>query len=219
MPSGSGKRASPRPPTERVSALRAASCTLAASPEDGILSMGPLAGIKILDLSRVLAGPWATQMLADLGAEVVKIERPQGGDETRAWGPPYLKDGDGRDTSEVRLLSQHQSRQALGRHRLRNRRGPAAGARARAAIRRAGRELQGGRHREISDSAWEDLAPLNPRLIYCSISAFGQSGPAGARIGLRRDDPGHGRTDERHRSCRMGSPAAGHRKSASQSPT
>ena len=62
--------------------------------------MGPLAGIKVLDLSRILAGPWATQVLADLGAEVIKVERPEGGDDTRTWGPPYLKDRDGRKTSE-----------------------------------------------------------------------------------------------------------------------
>src|SRR6201993_3624023 len=61
---------------------------------------GPLAHLTILDLSRVLAGPWCTQLLADLGATVVKIERPGGGDDTRAWGPPYLRDAQGRDTSE-----------------------------------------------------------------------------------------------------------------------
>ena len=62
--------------------------------------MGPLRGIRILDLSRILAGPWATQALADFGAEVIKIERPDGGDDTRGWGPPYLKSPDGRDTTE-----------------------------------------------------------------------------------------------------------------------
>ena len=62
--------------------------------------MSPLSNIKILDLSRVLAGPWASQILADLGAEVVKIERPILGDETRSWGPPFLKDNRGSDTTE-----------------------------------------------------------------------------------------------------------------------
>jgi len=62
---------------------------------------GPLAHLTVLDLSRVLAGPWCTQLLADLGATVIKVERPQGGDDTRTWGPPFLKDRDGRDTAEA----------------------------------------------------------------------------------------------------------------------
>ncbi len=65
------------------------------------VASGPLAHLTVLDLSRVLAGPWCTQLLADLGATVIKVERPGAGDDTRAWGPPYLKDAEGRDTTEA----------------------------------------------------------------------------------------------------------------------
>ena len=76
--------------------------------------MSALSGLRVLDLSRVLAGPWAGQMLADLGADVVKVERPGAGDDTRAWGPPYLRDGDGRDTSEAAyFLSANRNKRSI----------------------------------------------------------------------------------------------------------
>jgi crotonobetainyl-CoA:carnitine CoA-transferase CaiB-like acyl-CoA transferase len=138
--------------------------------------MGPLAGIKILDLSRVLAGPWATQTLADLGADVVKIERLNGGDETRAWGPPYLKDGDGRDTSEsAYFLSTNRGKQSVAID--------LAGSAGQKLVRELALQsdvlvenFKVGTLKRFG-LAWDDLAPLNARLIYCSISAFGQTGP------------------------------------------
>src|SRR5690606_36256351 len=75
---------------------------------------GPLAAVRVLDLSRVLAGPSATQMLGDLGADVVKVERPGSGDDTRRWGPPYLKDAEGRDTGEsAYYLSANRNKRSL----------------------------------------------------------------------------------------------------------
>jgi crotonobetainyl-CoA:carnitine CoA-transferase CaiB-like acyl-CoA transferase len=144
--------------------------------------MGPLAGIKVLDLSRILAGPWATQLLADLGAEVIKVERPEGGDDTRHWGPPYLRDRDGCETGEsAYFLSTNRGKRSVAID-FSTEDGS-----------RLVRELAlqsdvlienykvGGL--EKYRLAWKDLAPLHPGLIYCSISAFGQSGPAATSPG------------------------------------
>ncbi len=144
--------------------------------------MGPLAGIKVLDLSRILAGPWATQLLADLGAEVIKVERPEGGDDTRHWGPPYLRNRDGCETGEsAYFLSTNRGKRSVAID-FSTEDGS-----------RLVRELAlqsdvlienykvGGL--EKYRLAWKDLAPLHPGLIYCSISAFGQSGPAATSPG------------------------------------
>ena len=143
---------------------------------------GPLAGIRVLDMSRILAGPWVGQLLADLGAEVIKIERPGKGDDTRAWGPPFVKDGDGNDTSDAAyFMCANRGKQSLtldiakpeGQHII--------------------RELA-----QVSDVLIENykvgdlkrygldydtLSALNPRLVYCSITGFGQTGPYRDRAG------------------------------------
>ena len=138
--------------------------------------MGPLAGIKVLDLSRVLAGPWATQALADFGATVYKIEKPGSGDDTRGWGPPWLKDTDGHDTREAAYyLSANRGKHSIAVD--------LATPEGQDLIRALAAQCDvfvenfkvGGLARY--GLAYADLAAVNPRLVYCSISAFGQDGP------------------------------------------
>src|SRR5213595_940781 len=133
----------------------------------------PLSGIKVLDLSRILAGPWAGQLLGDLGADVIKVEQPGRGDDTRAWGPPYLKDGDGNDTSEAAyFLCANRNKRSLGID-FRTSEGQAL---VRRLALRADVLLenfkQGGLAQYGLDAA--SLLELNPRLVYCSITGFGQ---------------------------------------------
>ena len=142
----------------------------------------PLAGVRVLDLSRVLAGPWCTQTLADLGADVIKVERPISGDDTRGWGPPFLKDRSGVDTAEAAYY--------LGTNR--NKRSIAVDIgtlRGQALIRQLVLESDvfvenfkvGDMARFGLDAA--TLCPLNPRLVYCSVTGFGQTGPYRERAG------------------------------------
>jgi len=143
---------------------------------------GPLAGILVLDLTRILAGPWATQLLADLGAEVVKIERPDGGDDTRHWGPPYLKDPAGNDTTEsAYYLSTNRGKRSVAIDFARSE----GQALVRQLATRADVLVEnfkvGGLARH--GLAWSDLEPLNSRLVYLSISGFGQDGPQSGAIG------------------------------------
>jgi len=141
-----------------------------------------LAGVRVLDLSRVLAGPWCTQTLADLGADVIKVERPGSGDDTRAWGPPYLKNAEGADTSEAAYY--------LGANR--NKRSIAidiATSEGQALI----RQLAAGvdvlvENFKVGDLARygldaQSLQAANPGLVVCSITGFGQSGPYQDRAG------------------------------------
>lgn len=145
--------------------------------------MGALTGVRVLDLSRVLAGPWCSQVLADLGADVVKVERLGRGDDTRAWGPPYMKDAQGNETQEA---SYYQSSN-------RNKRSVAVDI-----ATEKGQEIVCGLAAE-SDVLIENfktgslkkygldyasLSRINPRLVYCSITGFGQTGP-------RAQEPGY----------------------------
>lgn len=142
----------------------------------------PLTGVRVLDLSRVLAGPWAGQLLADLGADVVKVEKPGAGDDTRAWGPPYLKDASGRDTSEATyFLCANRNKRSVAIDIAT----PDGQAQVRALAQEADVLLEnfkvGGLQRYGLDYA--SLKEANPRLVYCSITGFGQTGPYAARAG------------------------------------
>ena len=147
-----------------------------------LLRPAPLTGIRVLDLSRVLAGPWAGQLLADLGADVVKVERPGAGDDTRAWGPPYLKDAAGRDTSEAAYyLCANRNKRSLTIDMA----NPEGQALIRQLAAHADVLLEnfklGGLTQYGLDA--ESLLALNPRLVYCSITGFGQTGPYAPRAG------------------------------------
>ena len=143
---------------------------------------GALAGLKVLDLSRVLAGPWCTQILGDMGADVVKIELPQAGDDTRHWGPPFLKDELGEDTDQASYFT------ACNRNK-RSVTIDIAKPEGQALIRQMAQASDvlvenfkvGGLKKYGLDYA--SLKTLNPRLIYCSVTGFGQSGPYAERAG------------------------------------
>lgn len=137
---------------------------------------GPLSHLRVLDLGRIMAAPWATQMLADMGAEVIKIERPKVGDDTRAWGPPFLKDEDGKATREAGYyLSVNRGKRSVTVD--------IAAPAGQAVIRRLAERCDivienfkaGALERYGLDA--ESLRAINPRLIYCSVTGFGQDGP------------------------------------------
>ncbi|WP_022961630.1 CaiB/BaiF CoA transferase family protein [Halopseudomonas pelagia] len=144
--------------------------------------MSALAGLKVLDLSRVLAGPWAGQMLADLGADVVKVERPVVGDDTRAWGPPYLKDAQGRDTSEAAYyLSANRNKRSLAIDFTQ----PQGQQCLRELVVKADILIENFKVDGLAAYGLDyvSLQAINPRLIYCSITGFGQDGPYAQRAG------------------------------------
>jgi glutaryl-CoA transferase len=144
--------------------------------------MGPLAGITILDLSRILAGPWATQCLADFGATVWKIEKPGSGDDTRHWGPPWIRDRKGRDTAEsAYFASANRGKHSLAIDFTR----PAGQKLIRSLALRADVLIENFRVGALTRYrlGYGSLRGINPKLIYCSISAYGQDGPAAAEPG------------------------------------
>ncbi|UVM22090.1 CaiB/BaiF CoA transferase family protein [Pseudomonas wadenswilerensis] len=144
--------------------------------------MGALSHLRVLDLSRVLAGPWSGQILADLGAEVIKVERPGSGDDTRAWGPPFLKDAYGENTSEAAYyLAANRNKRSLtidftqpeGQRLVRE-----LAAKSDVLIENF---KVGGLAAYGLD--YESLKAINPRLVYCSVTGFGQTGPYAKRAG------------------------------------
>ena len=144
--------------------------------------MNSLDGIRILDLSRVLAGPWCTQTLADLGADVIKIERPGTGDDTRGWGPPFLQDAQGLDTGEAAYyLGTNRNKRSLTCDIAR----PEGQALIRQLVAHCDVFIE---NFKVGDMArygldYASLRTLNPRLVYCSVTGFGQTGPYRERAG------------------------------------
>ena len=137
---------------------------------------GPLSHVKVLDLSRILAGPWAGQVLADLGADVIKVERPGAGDDTRSWGPPFLKDRDGAETKEAGYyLSVNRGKRSVTLSIDK----PDGQRIVRALAARADIVLENYKVGTLArfGLGYDDLKAVNPRLIYCSVTGFGQTGP------------------------------------------
>jgi formyl-CoA transferase len=141
-----------------------------------------LQGIRVLDLSRVLAGPWCTQNLADLGADVIKVERPGAGDDTRAWGPPFLKGRDGRDTSDAAYyLAANRNKRSVEIDLA----SPAGQQAVRELARLSDVVVENYKVGQLKKYGldYASLAALNPRLVYCSVTGFGQTGPWAHRPG------------------------------------
>lgn len=141
-----------------------------------------LSNIRVLDLSRILAGPWCTQNLADLGAEVIKVERPGAGDDTRHWGPPWIRDADGEETADsIYYASANRNKKSIAVD--------IACAEGQALIRELAAESDVlVENYKVGDLAryglgYDDLRKINPRIIYCSITGYGQTGPSAQRPG------------------------------------
>jgi crotonobetainyl-CoA:carnitine CoA-transferase CaiB-like acyl-CoA transferase len=143
---------------------------------------GPLSHIRVLDLSRVLAAPWTGQILADLGAEVIKIERPKSGDDSRAFGPPWIKDANGKDTTESAYFTcANRGKKSI----TLNISTPEGQKIVRDLAAKCDVLLENYKYGDLAryGLAWDDLKKINPRLIYCSVTGFGHTGPLRERPG------------------------------------
>jgi crotonobetainyl-CoA:carnitine CoA-transferase CaiB-like acyl-CoA transferase len=143
---------------------------------------GALSHIRVLDLSRVLAGPWAGQILGDLGAEVIKVERPGSGDDTRHWGPPYVKDAEGNDSREAAYFqSANRNKQSVTLDFTQ----PEGQRLVRELVQNCDVLLENFKVGGLAAYGldYDSLKTINPRLIYCSITGFGQDGPYAKRAG------------------------------------
>lgn len=143
---------------------------------------GALSHIRVLDLSRVLAGPWCGQILGDLGAEVIKVERPGSGDDTRHWGPPYIKDAEGNDSREAAYFqSANRNKQSVTLDFTQ----PEGQRLVRELVVQCDVLLENFKVGGLAAYGldYESLKAINPRLIYCSITGFGQTGPYAKRAG------------------------------------
>ena len=145
-------------------------------------SEGALTGIRVLDLSRVLAGPWAAQLLGDLGAEVIKVERPGAGDDTRTWGPPFVRDGQGEPTTDAAYyLCTNRNKRSItvdmqtpeGQRLLQE------------LAQRSDVVVENFKTGSLAQYGldYATLSALNPRLVYCAVTGFGQTGPYAQRAG------------------------------------
>jgi crotonobetainyl-CoA:carnitine CoA-transferase CaiB-like acyl-CoA transferase len=137
---------------------------------------GPLSHIRVLDLSRVLAGPWAGQNLADLGAEVIKVERPKFGDDSRTYGPPWVKDREGRDTKDsAYFTSANRGKKSITLNISK----PEGQKLVRELARVSDVLIENYKFGDLAryGLSYHDLKQINPRLIYCSVTGFGQTGP------------------------------------------
>jgi crotonobetainyl-CoA:carnitine CoA-transferase CaiB-like acyl-CoA transferase len=155
---------------------------MAQSPDTKSPPPKALGHIRVLDLSRVLAGPWCSQNLADLGADVIKIERPGSGDDTRAWGPPYAKDADGNDTTEAAYyLAANRGKRSVTVDIA----SPEGQALVRELAAHADVVLENFKvgHLKRYGLDYDTLKAIKPDLVYCSVTGFGQDGPYAHRAG------------------------------------